>query len=299
MLKARSASRGIDLLQKKREAANQIPYVSSIREYLDTCHQRLRPEAAKQLSAVIQVSLKDKAAGVKHHFHFDIDKVRGCFLREGKHPSPSVTLKTTVGDFLKISNGDINAFLSVLKGVVKVRGSAELQWKLFAILPSRPKLASPKQREVDPETCPTALEFQGTYTPALYFNSPDDGEMLFQSAAWPGRDTCELAAYGSSLKWVKLFVKKVTRKDAYGEVYSEFAVGKYLVAQAEGGKDWFFNGTSEMNESYAFELEPDSTRFNLKGYINWMLMCAELGNNVCIPHDYPYPGDVIKSSRTL
>ena len=181
MQKPRSASNQIDLLQKKYEAADLIPNVSSISEYLQTCHFRFRPQAAKQLTAVIQVSLKDKAAGVKHHFHLDIDKVRGCFLREGKHPSPSVTLKTSVDNFLKISNGDMNAYTAVLEGIVKVRGSAGLRWKLFGIMPSRRKSASPRIAEVDPQTCPEAEQFQGTYTTEVYFNSPDEGEMMFQT----------------------------------------------------------------------------------------------------------------------
>ena len=269
MQKARSASRGIDLLQKRRKAIDSlISKVSSIREYLETCHLRFRPEAAKQLTAVIQVTLKDKAAGVKHHFHLDIDKVRGCFLQEGKHPSPSVTLKTSVNNFLKISNGELNAYSAVAKGTARVLGSADLQMKLFSIMPSRPKLTSPKTiKEVDPTTCPKAQQYQGTYkVGGLHFSSDDMGaQLLFFAGDWPIIDT-KMAVYGDTEDCVYLFAMEVTFTDGITSIPEVWPVMKFLKPELGNDRDEFAIGTDEMSSSYAFELYTSSDSYHFRGH---------------------------------
>ena len=105
--------------------------VTSVKDYFDTLPQRFVPDAAKGLNAVFQFELSGAGGGT---FAVVVDDAK-MTITEGAHATPSVTLKMTGDDFVKMSNGDLKGPMAFMTGKLKVSGSIPLAQKMQAVFP--------------------------------------------------------------------------------------------------------------------------------------------------------------------
>ncbi|GAB5520392.1 MAG: hypothetical protein RhofKO_26430 [Rhodothermales bacterium] len=88
------------------------------------------PAETVGVDAVIQMHLDGEGGG---DYHFVI-KDQTMNIVEGTHDDPDVTVKTTVENWLKVNNGELNPMMAMMTGKVKVSGDLILATRLQTLL---------------------------------------------------------------------------------------------------------------------------------------------------------------------
>jgi putative sterol carrier protein len=105
--------------------------VASVKEYFDTLDQRFVASASKGLNAVFQFELSGDGGG-----SYNIAVNDGSMeVKEGTAATPSVTIKMSAEDYLKLINGQLNGTMAYMKGQMKVTGNLMLAQKMQAVFP--------------------------------------------------------------------------------------------------------------------------------------------------------------------
>jgi putative sterol carrier protein len=105
--------------------------VASVKEYFDTLDKRFVASASKGLNAVFQFELSGDGGG-----QYNIAVNDGTMeVKEGAATTPSVTIKMTADDYLKLINGQLNGTMAYMKGQMKVTGNLMLAQKMQAVFP--------------------------------------------------------------------------------------------------------------------------------------------------------------------
>ena len=105
--------------------------VTSVKQYFDTLNERFVPSAAKGLNAVFQFELSGDGGGT-----YNIAVNDGTMeVKEGPAATPSVTIKMSADDYLKLINGQLNGTMAYMKGQMKVTGNLMLAQKMQAVFP--------------------------------------------------------------------------------------------------------------------------------------------------------------------
>jgi putative sterol carrier protein len=105
--------------------------VASVKEYFDTLNQRFVASASKGLNAVFQFELSGDGGG-----SYNIAVNDGSMeVKEGTAATPSVTIKMSADDYLKLINGQLNGTMAYMKGQMKVTGNLMLAQKMQAVFP--------------------------------------------------------------------------------------------------------------------------------------------------------------------
>ena len=105
--------------------------VASVKEYFDTLNTRFVASASKGLNAVFQFELSGDGGG-----QYNISVNDGSMeVKEGTAATPSVTIKMSADDYLKLVNGQLNGTMAYMKGQMKVTGNLMLAQKMQAVFP--------------------------------------------------------------------------------------------------------------------------------------------------------------------
>jgi len=105
--------------------------VASVKEYFDTLNERFVASASKGLNAVFQFELSGDGGG-----QYNIAVNDGTMeVKEGTAATPSVTIKMSADDYLKLVNGQLNGTMAYMKGQMKVTGNLMLAQKMQAVFP--------------------------------------------------------------------------------------------------------------------------------------------------------------------
>ena len=105
--------------------------VASVKEYFDTLNTRFVASASKGLNAVFQFELSGDGGG-----SYNIAVNDGTMeVKEGNAATPSVTIKMSADDYLKLINGQLNGTMAYMKGQMKVTGNLMLAQKMQAVFP--------------------------------------------------------------------------------------------------------------------------------------------------------------------
>jgi putative sterol carrier protein len=102
-----------------------------VKQYFDTLSERFVPTASKGLNAVFQFELSGDGGG-----NYNITVNEGTMeVKEGVAPTPSVTIKMSADDYVKMVNGELNGTMAYMKGQMKVTGNLMLAQKMQAVFP--------------------------------------------------------------------------------------------------------------------------------------------------------------------
>ena len=95
--------------------------------------QRFRPAAAKGLAVRMQFELTGRGGGS----WFVVIKDGRCTVTPGRGDDPDTTLQASAADYLRISNGEMNKVLALLRGKLRVRGDMGKVRPFFACFERR------------------------------------------------------------------------------------------------------------------------------------------------------------------
>lgn len=87
---------------------------------------RLNPDAAKGMDAVIQFNLTGDNGG-EWHAHIKDGK---CDVQEGKHDNPTMTLTMAANDYVDMTLGKLNGQMAFMQGKLKIAGDMGLAMKM-------------------------------------------------------------------------------------------------------------------------------------------------------------------------
>ena len=94
--------------------------VNNISDLLEVYEERFKPEKAEGLDAVIQLLISGEGGG-----DYILRIEDGSFSYEqGTAEQADITVESSFDDWLKINKGEANALAMMMKGKVKIRGSA-------------------------------------------------------------------------------------------------------------------------------------------------------------------------------
>jgi putative sterol carrier protein len=106
--------------------------ITNVKQYFDTLSERFVPSAAKGLNAVFQFELSGEGGGT---YHVSVNDAT-MEVKEGPAATPSVTIKMSADDYVKLVNGEINGTMAYMKGQMKVAGNLMLAQKMQAVFPT-------------------------------------------------------------------------------------------------------------------------------------------------------------------
>jgi putative sterol carrier protein len=100
--------------------------ITSVREVFDKVSQAFNADAAKGLDAVFQFDITGEGGGIWNV------AVKGgaCQVKEGKAPSPTVTLTMSGDTWLGMVNKQINGMQAFMSGKLKLSGDMLLAQRI-------------------------------------------------------------------------------------------------------------------------------------------------------------------------
>lgn len=90
---------------------------------------RFNKDAAKGLKATYQFDLSGDGGG-KWHVIIDNDQ---CQVKDGPHPSPSITISMTAQDYLDMLSGKLNGQVAFMSGKLRISGDMGLALRMQSL----------------------------------------------------------------------------------------------------------------------------------------------------------------------
>lgn len=103
--------------------------VGSVQEYFDTLERRFQADGAKGVKAIYQWDLGDD--GTWHAIVND----GALEVHKGAHDAPTVVIRMSGDNYVKMANGKLNAQLAMVTGKMKVTGAIPMAMKMRNIFP--------------------------------------------------------------------------------------------------------------------------------------------------------------------
>ena len=103
--------------------------VARLQEIFDEMPSRLDAEAARGLDCVIQYDLEGEAGGA----HYSTIKDGACTVSEGRHDSPTMTVKMDAADFVALTSGELDGMSAFMSGKLKISGDMGIAMKLQSL----------------------------------------------------------------------------------------------------------------------------------------------------------------------
>lgn len=100
--------------------------IEKLEDAIALMESRFNPEAAAGVDAIFQFDISGENGG---QYWLEV-KDKQVDVHEGKHDSPSITIKATAENYLKMLNGDLPPMSAFMQGKVKVDGNMGLAMKL-------------------------------------------------------------------------------------------------------------------------------------------------------------------------
>jgi putative sterol carrier protein len=109
-----------------------MPTFTSVQEIFDNMCKAFKAEKAQNDTATIQFDLSGENGG-----KYWVKVVNGtCSVGNGLAPDTAdMTLLTSAEDWLKVTNGELNAMTAFMQGKIKVQGNMGLAMKLQSWFP--------------------------------------------------------------------------------------------------------------------------------------------------------------------
>ena len=102
---------------------------ASCKEAFDTAPSRFNKDSAKGLTATYQFDLSGDGGG---NWIINI-KDEQCEVKEGKAPSPNITLSMAAKDYLDMINGKLNGQMAFMTGKLRIAGDMGLALRLQSL----------------------------------------------------------------------------------------------------------------------------------------------------------------------
>ncbi|MEZ4287866.1 MAG: SCP2 sterol-binding domain-containing protein [Polyangiales bacterium] len=106
--------------------------VSSTAEYFDTLNNRFVPEAAEGVNAVFQYDLSGDDGG---KWVVKIENGQLTSVEKGETEKPTLTIMMEAGNFIQMSNGDLDGTKAFMTRKLKVKGNIAMAQKMKKFLP--------------------------------------------------------------------------------------------------------------------------------------------------------------------
>lgn len=111
--------------------------VTTVKEYFETLPRRFQAQNAGGIDAIFQFELSGDGGGTYHV----VVKDGAMTVIEGAHASPTVVLKMTGDEYVKMANGKLDGRMAFMSGKMKVSGQIPMAMKMQQILPAGPLTA--------------------------------------------------------------------------------------------------------------------------------------------------------------
>lgn len=102
---------------------------SAVQNIFDKMPERINPDAADGLEAVIQYDLSGEGGGT-HHSKFSGGE---CTVCAGPHESPSMTVSMAASDFVDMIEGRLDGMSAFMSGRLRISGDMGLAMKLQSL----------------------------------------------------------------------------------------------------------------------------------------------------------------------
>ena len=115
---------------KKKAAAAQSGDALTVKATFDRMPERFQKAAAAGVDVVFQYEISGPQGGS----WYVVIKDQTCSVSEGRHDSPTTTIKMADEDYLKMVTGELNAMQAYTTGKLKIEGDvakSQLIRKLF------------------------------------------------------------------------------------------------------------------------------------------------------------------------
>lgn len=103
----------------------------SVKQYFATIQERFVADKAKGVNATFQFELAGDNAGT---YHLVVNDGTVAVV-EGAHEKPTVTIKMTGENFIKMSNSELSGQMAFMSGKMKVVGNVMMAQKMANFLP--------------------------------------------------------------------------------------------------------------------------------------------------------------------
>jgi|YNPBryantNP2012_1023418.scaffolds.fasta_scaffold00302_14 putative sterol carrier protein len=104
---------------------------ASVKEVFEKMPSVFNPNNAKGLDKVFQFKITGSQAGD----YYVVVKDNTCEVKEGQHPSPSVTLTMSDETWLGMVNKEISGVKAFMSGKLKVQGDLMLAQRIYDLFP--------------------------------------------------------------------------------------------------------------------------------------------------------------------
>lgn len=98
---------------------------TSLPQLIEAYHERFLPHRAEGVDGVVQLDITGDGGGS----YYLVIKDQALTIEEGVHEDPTVTITTSIANWLKMNNGDANPMTMLMMGKLKVSGSLPLATK--------------------------------------------------------------------------------------------------------------------------------------------------------------------------
>lgn len=102
---------------------------AAINEIFTEMPNRLDPQAAAGLDAVIQFDLSGEGGGVWHCAIKD----GACTVGDGAHDAPTMTLSMEAADYVQLTSGELDGTVAFMSGKLRIDGDMGLAMRMQSL----------------------------------------------------------------------------------------------------------------------------------------------------------------------